>query len=88
MLKSADTIVTKLALNKLIKKYTVEKGDNVVPGTEVPGGVYYNLYVPRKYIQEFLAQVSDLGESMLYESKTRGRNPKGKNKVLVWIKNL
>ncbi|MBT6325849.1 MAG: hypothetical protein HOJ35_07755 [Bdellovibrionales bacterium] len=88
MLKSADTIMTKLALNKLIKKYTVEKSDNVVPGTEVPGGVYYNLYVPRKYIKEFLAQVSDLGESMLYESKTRGRNPKGKNKVLVWIKNL
>ena len=88
MLKSADTVVTKLALNKLIKKYTVEKGDNVVPGTEVPGGVYYNLYVPRKYLREFLAQVSDLGESMLYESKTKGRNRKGKNKVLVWIKKL
>jgi len=88
MMKSADTLTTRSSLNKLIQRYGVEKGDNVAPGTFVPGGVYYNLFVPRKFLKEFLAQVSEQGDAILYESMTRGRNPAGKNKVFIWIKDI
>ena len=73
---------------ELLKKYNVTQVDNVKPGQNVPGGIYYNIFVPRDYLKEFLAQVMDLDEAILYETRTRGKNPPGKNKVFIWIKNL
>lgn len=89
MMKSEDTIGYKDKLNSLLSKYEITQVDNVRPGKEVPGGVYYNLYVPRVNLKEFMAQVMDMGDAVLYESRTRsGRNPAGKNKVFIWIKNI
>jgi hypothetical protein len=88
MMKSTNTIETREKLNSLITKYSVEKGDKVLPGTFVPGGVYYNLFVPREFLKEFIAQVMIESESILYESKTSSINPPGKTKVFVWIKNI
>jgi hypothetical protein len=59
----------------------------VRPGQEVPGGIYYNLYVPREFLQEFIEQVKSVDSSISYESRTRSkRNPPGKNKVFIWVK--
>jgi hypothetical protein len=89
MMKSVDTEESKDKLVSLMDKYEVTRVDNVVPGKAVPGGVYYNLYVPRKYLKEFMAQVMDVDDSVLYESRTRtARNPPGMNKVFIWIKNI
>ena len=88
MMKSVDPLVSSQRLNKLLKKYKVTRVDNVKPGQSVPGGIYYNIFVPRDYLKEFLAQVMDLDEAILYETRTRGKNPPGKNKVFIWIKNL
>lgn len=89
MLKSEDTLTSRDRLNKLLEVYGVTQVDNVRPGTPVPGGIYYNIFVPRIHLKEFLAQVMEIDEAVLYESRTRGRgNPPGKNKVFIWVKSL
>ena len=89
MMKSADTFDTKEKLNQLIQKYQVTRVDNVRPGKNVPGGMYYNIFVPRPYLKEFMAQVMEVSDAVLYESRTRaGRNPMGKNKVFIWVKSI
>ena len=88
MLSSDNPNKSKNAVNELIGKYGITQVDNVKPGTLVPGGLYYNLYVPRQYLKEFLAQVVESDSGFLYESRTRGSNPPGVNKVFIWIKTL
>lgn len=89
MMKSEDTINSRSRLDELLSTYSVTQVDNVKPGTPVPGGVYYNIFVPRIHLKEFLAQVMQIDEAVLYESKTRGKsNPPGKNKVFIWVKSL
>lgn len=89
LMRSVDTNDSKERLNNLLEKYDVTRVDNVKPGKQVPGGIYYNLYVPREYLKEFMAQVMEFDEAILYESRTRtGRNPPGKNKVFIWVKNI
>lgn len=89
LMRSVDTANSKVMLNSIIKKYEATRVDNVKPGKSVPGGIYYNLYVPRKYLKEFMAQVMEIDEAVLYESRTRtGRNPPGQNKVFIWVKNI
>lgn len=89
LLRSVDTKKSKEELNILLDKYKVTQVDNVKPGKSVPGGIYYNIYVPRLYLKEFLAQVMDMDQAILYESRTRtGRNPPGQNKVFIWVKNI
>ncbi|OUR93132.1 hypothetical protein A9Q84_21765 [Halobacteriovorax marinus] len=89
MMKSVDTSKVRSDLDELLKKYKVTQVDNVKPGLAVPGGFYYNLYVPRVNLKEFMAQVTDVDETVIYESRTRTvRNPPGKNKVFIWVKRL
>lgn len=88
MMKSENPNSTKSILNGLLSKYEITQSDRVKPGTEVPGGVYYNLFVPRQFLKEFLSQVMESGEATLYESRTNVGNPPGKNKVFIWIKGL
>ena len=89
MMKSVDTKLSKKKLTTLLERYEVTRVDNVKPGQSVPGGVYYNLYVPRKFLKEFMAQVMDVDDAVLYESRTRtSRNPPGMNKVFIWVKSI
>ncbi len=89
MMNSADTDETRKRLANLLSLYKVTQVDNVKPGLAVPGGYYYNLYVPRTYLKEFMAQVKGDDSVIIYESKTRTRrNPPGKNKVFIWLKTI
>ena len=88
MMRSVDPSTSRGQVNELLAKYAVTQLGKVKPGTFVPGGVYYNLFVPTNYLKEFLAQVMDTGEAILYKSRTRSRNPPGKNKVFIWIKTI
>ena len=89
MMRSVDIPSTKENLNFLLKKYKVTRVDNVRPGKSVPGGIYYNIFVPRNYLKEFIAQVMEMDDAVLYESRTRaGRNPPMKNKVFIWVKTI
>ena len=88
MMRSASPFQSRVELNGLLARYGIIKVDNVRPGLYVPGGVYYNLLVPGHYIKEFLAQVMDVDDAILYESRTRRPNPPGMTKVFVWIKTI
>lgn len=89
MMRSSDTRTARSQLTELLDRYNVTQVDNVKPGLAVPGGYYYNLYVPRTYLKEFMAQVQEVDKAIIYESRTRTRrNPPGKNKVFIWVKSI
>ena len=72
IVQSVRPDLAKKNLALLLEKYDAIQADKVRPGTEVPGGLYYNLYVPDHCLEEFIAQVIEEDESTLYETKTRG----------------
>ena len=88
MMESIHPERVKQKLDDLIANFKAEQVDNVRPGKSVPGGLYYNIFVPQKYLKEFLARVMETEEATLYETRTRIRNPPGKNRVFIWIKIL
>ena len=88
ILNAADSQGSRDKINALLSKYAVEQADNVRPGIAVPGGYYYNLYVPLSNLKEFIATVMEVGDATLYESRTARSNPPGKNKLLIWIKTI
>jgi len=87
LMNSVDLSGSRKTIDALLARYQVTRADNVRPGTLVPGGLYYNLYVPTRYLKEFLAQVVDVEDAVLYESRTPagGARP-GMSKVFIWIK--
>lgn len=82
----ADQVKSKI-LN-IISNYQAEQVDRVKPGTEIPGGIYFNLHVDREKMGEFLDQVNSFDDSIIYESKTRKPMPQGKNRVFIWVKRI
>lgn len=88
MMTSVSPKTTKRELVDLLGKYNVKQVDNVKPGKEIPGGIYFNLYVPQEMIKEFLSHVSSVEESTILESKTVFGGPAGTNKVFIWIKSI
>lgn len=88
MITSVDAKEITSKLRDVLKNYSVKKADNVIPGTQIPGGFYFNLYVPRNLLKDFLLNVSQMDEAQILESKTRFGGPYGMNKVFIWIKSL
>lgn len=89
LVNSQDVSSLKDKLSDIIKRYDVSQVDNVKPGQPIPGGVYYNLYVPGEHLKNFVTSVMDFGEAVLYESRTKtDKNPVGKNKVFVFVKHI
>ena len=89
LMKSEDILEAKSYLDTLLKKYKITQVDNVKPGMRVPGGIYYNLYVPIRHLKEFMAQAMEERDAILYQSRTRAkRNPPGKSKVFIWVKSI
>lgn len=73
---------------KLLDYYQVEQVDTVEPGTKIPGGLYFNLYVPSGNLREFLSKVSAVEEATILESNTAYGGRSGKNKVFIWVKSI
>lgn len=88
LLTSVNPKVTKSDLINILNSYEIEQVDNVKPGTEIPGGIYFNLNVPAPFLKEFLLKVSAVEESVILESKTVSRGPAGTNRVFIWIKSI
>jgi hypothetical protein len=87
-MKSVTPLDVREKLNRIITQYGVTQVDKVKPGTIIPGGIYYNLHVPKIKLQEFLKESSLVTEATLYESRIRNTGPPGKVKVFIWIKGL
>ena len=72
----------------LMKRFGVSQGDNVKPGTRIPGGLYFNLQVPSKSLKDFMTKVSTFSEATIFESPSQGGDHPGKNRVFIWIKSI
>ena len=88
MLTSVNPNELKSKLYKVLSNFKVKKVDNVDPGKNIPGGIYFNLFVPRKEVKKFLSQMSELKGATVLESKTIFGGPKNMDKVFIWIKKV
>lgn len=88
MMTSVQPKLTKKQIIKYLKDFGVKQVDNVKPGTEIPGGMYFNLYVPIRNLKSFLLKVSSVQESTILESKTILGGPKGTSRVFIWVKSI
>lgn len=89
MMTSVDPSKTKEELKEMLKKYDITQVDNVKPGTSIPGGIYFNLYVPTPYLKEFLSKVTSREQNAtILESKTIYGGPSNRNRVFIWVKSI
>lgn len=88
LMASVDPAVIREKILPMMKKYGITQVDNVKPGTQIPGGLYFNLHVPSKFLKDFMTKVSTYGESSIFESRSQGGDQAGKNKVFIWIKSI
>lgn len=73
-------------LQKYIKKNDIEKVDQVEPGTIIPGGALFHVYLDPDQILEIKNLIALKGAFQIIETKTNYDSPKGKNRVFVWLK--
>ncbi len=89
MMASVNPLRIKEKVIGMISSYGIKQVDNVKPGTQIPGGIYFNLYVPRENLKTFLKEVSKFEmKSTILESKTVFGGPAGMDKVFVWVKSI
>lgn len=88
LMKSVEPMMAREEINQLLNEYGVTQVDKVKPGTVIPGGIYYNLHVPKNRLTEFLKRISLVTDMNIYESRVRVPSPAGKTKVFIWIKDL
>lgn len=89
MMNSANAFFTRDQLNELVKKYEGTPVGDSRPGNNVPGGVYYNIYIPNKVFKEFMTEAMQVNDGKLYESRTSNvRNVPGKTRVFIMVKSI
>lgn len=88
LMASVDPTAIKSKILPLIEKYKIAKIDNVKPGTQIPGGLYFNLNVPSNSLKDFMGQVSTFAEATIFESRSEGGDVAGKNRVFIWVKSI
>jgi len=88
LMASVDAAEIKSKILPLIEKYGISQVDNVRPGTEIPGGIYFNVHVPSKNLRDFLANVTSYSEATIFESRSQGGDRPGNNRVFIWIKKI
>ena len=88
MMASVEPTTLKEKILPLMKRYGISQVDNVKPGKEIPGGLYFNLTVPSKNLKDFMTRVTSLTEATIFESASQGGDVAGKNRVFIWIKSI
>lgn len=88
LMSSVEPVVVKEKILPLLQAYGIGQVDNVKPGTQIPGGLYFNLMVPSKSLKDFMSRVATLGEATIFESRSEGSDVAGKNRVFIWVKSI
>lgn len=88
LMASVDPKLIRSKILPLIKDYGISQVDNVKPGMEIPGGLYFNLHVPSKNLKDFMTKVATYGEATIFESRSQGGDLAGKNRVFIWVKSI
>jgi hypothetical protein len=89
MMTSTNTYSARDKINLLVEKYQAEAVGDSNPGMDVPGGVYYNVYIPKKYFKEFMTETMKVDQAKLFESNTSNvKNVPGKTRVFIMVKSI
>jgi hypothetical protein len=88
LMASVDPSAIRTKILPLMKSHGIAQVDNVKPGMQIPGGLYFNLHVPSKNLKDFMTKVSTLSEATIFESRSQGGDQAGKNRVFIWIKSI
>ena len=89
MMTSTNTYGTRDQLSQLVKKYQGTPVGESTPGGDVPGGVYYNIYIPKNNFKDFMSEAMKVNQSKLLESNTSNvKNVPGKTRVFIMVKSI
>ena len=88
IIQSTHPDYLKKKFSLMFKQYGINHAEKTKPGMPVPGGFYYNLHVPIKYLKEFLNQILEEQNATFYETKTRGKTLPNKSRVFIFIKSV
>lgn len=89
MMTSTNTYAARDKINQLVAKYKGEAVGESIPGMDVPGGVYYNVYIPKNVFKEFMAETMKVDSGKLFESNTSNvKNVAGKTRVFIMVKSI
>jgi hypothetical protein len=88
LMSSVQPVSIRKEILPLLEQYGISQVDNVKPGTEIPGGLYFNLVVPSKNLKDFMTKVTTFGEATIFESRSQGGDQAGKNRVFIWVKSI
>jgi hypothetical protein len=89
MMTSSNAYSVRDRINLLIKNYKGEPVGESIPGMDVPGGVYYNIYIPRSDLKSFMTETMQVSPSKLFESNTSNvKNVPGKVRVFIMVKSI
>lgn len=88
LMASVEPTTIKDKILPLIKQFGISRVSNVKPGTQIPGGLYFNLNVPSKNLKDFMTKVSTFAEATIFESNSEGGDVAGKNRVFIWVKSI
>jgi hypothetical protein len=88
LMASVEPTAIRSKILPLLEKYKISQVDNVKPGTQIPGGLYFNLNVPTKNLKDFMTKVTTFSEATIFESKSQGGDIVGKNRVFIWVKSI
>lgn len=89
MMTSTNVYDSRDKLNGILKKYEGVPVGESKPGLDVPGGVYYNLYIPSKMLKDFIGEVTEVNQSKVFEGSTSNvKSVAGKTRVFIMVKSI
>jgi hypothetical protein len=89
MMTSSNTYNVRDQIKGLVKDYKAEPVGDSNPGMDVPGGVYFNVYVPKKDFKDFMSKTMKIDQSKLFESNTSNvKNVPGMVRVFIMVKSI
>jgi hypothetical protein len=88
LIKSTNSIETKMKMEEILKIFHVQNVSESVVSSQVPGGYYYNGYVPLDRYKDFFQSLGSFEGHTLFVSKTNKKPPDGHFRVFIWIKSI
>ncbi|MCT4642635.1 MAG: hypothetical protein N4A33_10110 [Bacteriovoracaceae bacterium] len=88
LINSISSSMTRRKILKILKDVNAVKAGKVEPGKEIPGGVYFNVYIDSSYLNKFFDSIKSFSDLNIYESKTVFSTPKNQSKVFIWVKSI